>query len=40
VKAVEPVRLPNIWSEKFLTNKFARRFVMGEIVSIAMTVAI
>ena len=27
-EAIQPVRLPNIWPKKFLTKKFARRFVM------------
>jgi hypothetical protein len=39
-KRFELERLPNIWSKKFLTNEFARRFVIGEVVLIAMTVAI
>jgi hypothetical protein len=36
-KAVRPVRLPNISPKKSLTNKFARRFVIGGIVLIGMT---
>jgi hypothetical protein len=36
-QAVPPVRLLNIQPEKFLTKKFARRFVIGGVVKIRTT---